>query len=237
MQAVLLAGGKGTRLRPLTEDLPKPLVPLGDTPLVEILLRQLRAHGVTEVVIATGHLAHAIQERLGDGSRFGLSIEYLVEQAPLDTAGCLGLITPPAEPFFVANGDLLTTLNFSKMAQFHRERGALVTVGVHQQEVRLELGVLEIGEGGELLDYREKPVYHYPVSIGAYRVSPRACEYIQPGERISMPAFILRLRDAGETVLCYREDCYWLDVGHMKAYDEAVEAFRSAPERFLPGEP
>jgi NDP-sugar pyrophosphorylase family protein len=234
MQAILLAGGKGTRLQPFTATFPKPLVPLDDTPVIEVLIQQLCHYGITELTVVTGHLAELIRAFLGHGERFGIRINYIKEETPLDTAGCLGLLERPAGPFLVMNGDLLTTLNFARMMAFHRQHRPLATIAAYQRHVKIDLGVLELSDDGTLSDYIEKPTYDFFVSMGIYCFEPRICDYVQPGERIAMPALILRLRDAGETVRCYREDCYWLDIGRPDDYAQAVEEFRTDRSRFLP---
>jgi NDP-sugar pyrophosphorylase family protein len=234
MQAILLAGGKGARLQPFTATFPKPLVPLDDTPVMEILIRQLTHHGVRELTIVTGHLAWLIGAYFGHGERLGVRINYVEETTPLDTAGCLGLIERPAEPFLVMNGDLLTTLDFTRLMAFHCKNRPAATVSAFKREVRIDLGVLKIGDDGRLADYIEKPTYDYYVSMGMYCFDPRVCDFVGRGERIAMPALILRLRDAGEPVMCYREECFWLDIGRPDDYARAIEEFRSDRSRFLP---
>jgi NDP-sugar pyrophosphorylase family protein len=234
MHAVLLAGGKGARLQPFTATFPKPLVPLDDTPVIEVLVQQLRADGITNITVVTGHLAHLIQAYLGNGERLGMDIEYFQEHTPLDTAGCLGVVPLPQEPFLVMNGDLLTTLSFAGLAAFHRQHRPLATIAVYPRQVKIDLGVIEMNEAGELTGYIEKPEHNFLVSMGIYCFEPRVRDYIDPGERISMPELILRLRQAGETVLCYREDCYWLDIGRPDDYATAIEEFRRDRFRFLP---
>ena len=234
MQAILLAGGKGTRLQPFTATFPKPLVPLDDTPVIEILIQQLRYHGVRDLTVVTGHLAELIHAFLGKGERFGLRIDYLKEETPLDTAGCLGMIERPVQPFLVMNGDLLTTLNFRNLCTFHRDAAPMATIAAYRRDVKIDLGVLHINDGGQLEDYIEKPNYEFFVSMGMYCLDPRVCDYVQRGERISMPQLILRLRDAGEKIMCFREDCYWLDIGRPDYYARAIEEFRGDRSRFLP---
>jgi NDP-sugar pyrophosphorylase family protein len=234
MKAFLLAGGKGARLMPFTATFPKPLVPLGDVPVIEILIRQLVHHGVHELTVVTGHLAHLIHAYLGRGERFGVRINYLEERTPLDTAGCLGLIERPSEPFVVMNGDLLTTLDFTNLLAFHRQHRPLATIAAHQRDVKIDLGVLNIDAENRLVDYVEKPTHEFFVSMGMYCFDPRVCDFVTAGERISMPTLILRLRDAGESVLCYRESCYWLDIGRPDDYSRAIEEFQDYPFRFMP---
>jgi NDP-sugar pyrophosphorylase family protein len=234
MKAILLAGGKGARLQPFTATFPKPLVPLDDTPVMEILIRQLAHHGVRDLTIVTGHLAWLIGAYFGHGERFGVRIQYVEESTPLDTAGCLGLIEQPAEQFLVMNGDLLTTLDFARFMAFHRTHQPAVTIAAYKREVKIDLGVLTIEEEGRLTDYIEKPTHDFYVSMGMYCFDPRVCDYVERGERISMPNLILRLRDAGEMVMCYREQCFWLDIGRPDDYARAIEEFRNNRSTFLP---
>lgn len=234
MRAVLLAGGKGTRLKPFTVAFPKPLVPLDDVPVIELLVRQLHYYGIGQLTVSTAHLAELICAFLGDGERFGVRIDYVREETPLDTAGCLGLIERPDEPFLVMNGDLLTTLNFANLAAFHREKQSTATIAVFNREVKIDLGVLEIDSQDRLTDYIEKPTYNFRVSMGVYCFDPKVCDFIGQGERLSMPELILRLRDAGEPVTCYGEDCYWVDIGRPSDYARAIEDFSRDRSRFLP---
>jgi NDP-sugar pyrophosphorylase family protein len=235
MRAILLAGGKGTRLQPFTATFHKPLVPLDDVPVIEILVQQLRDHGIIDLTVVTGHLAELIRAFLGDGKRFGMRIDYFQETAPLDTAGCLGVLPRPTEPFLVMNGDLLTTLDFNAMIAFHRARRPMATIATYPKKVTIDLGVVEMDDQGYLTEYREKPSHNFFVSMGIYCFQPEVCDYVRPGERISMPELILRLRHADQPVLCCREDCYWLDIGRPDDYALAVEEFRRDRQRFLPG--
>jgi NDP-sugar pyrophosphorylase family protein len=234
MRAVLLAGGKGARLQPFTATFPKPLMPLDDMPVIELLVQQLHYFGVTELTVVTGHLAELIKAFLGDGSRWGVKIDYLKEETPLDTAGCLGLLSLGREPLLVMNGDLLTTLNFASLAAFHRKHKPIATISTYRRDVKIDLGVIKSDDEGRLVDYIEKPTYDFAVSMGVYCFDPRVKDYVGENERLSMPALMLRLRDAGEQVLCYREDCYWLDIGRPDDYARAIEDFRTDRTRYLP---
>ena len=236
MQAVLLAGGKGTRLRPFTRDLPKPLVPLGDTPVLELLVTQLKEAGVTDLTVVTGHLAEQIERFLGDGSRFGLNVTLVRETTPLDTAGCLGLIDRPTEPFLMMNGDLLTSLDFAAMLRAHRDSPAppAATIAAHRREVKIDLGVLELDDAGRLTDYVEKPTHVFWVSMGVYVLDPRVCDLVGEHERVSLPELILKLRDAGEPVRSFRKDCYWLDIGRPDDYRKAIADFAECRTLFFP---
>jgi NDP-sugar pyrophosphorylase family protein len=233
VRAVLLAGGKGTRLHPFTAMLPKVLVPLDGVPVIELLIAQLRPHGVTDLTVVTGHLAEMVQGQLGRGERFGVRISYFRETVPLGTAGCLAEIPTPREPFLVVNGDLLTDFSFTQLACFHRRYRPIATIGTTRREINVDFGVIESDRRGRLSDYLEKPAYHLSVSMGIYCFDPRVCSYVTAGEPISMPELMLRLRDAGEPVLCLQEDCYWLDIGRPDDYARAREDFARDRPRFL----
>jgi NDP-sugar pyrophosphorylase family protein len=234
MQAVILAGGHGTRLRPYTAVLPKPLMPIGDMPILEIVLRQLRRAGFQEVTLAVSYLAEMVQAYCGDGARFGLRIRYSREDTPLSTAGPLKLVPGLDETFLVMNGDLLTTLDYGELIRLHRERGAVATIATHRRSVRIDFGVVETAEDGALERYIEKPEIQYRVSMGINVLEPLALEYIQPGEALGMPDLMLRLRDAGHRVLTVEQPCLWLDIGRMDDYEAAVETFEARRAEFLP---
>ena len=233
VRVVILAGGRGTRLRPLTAVFPKPLVPLGNKPVIEILLHRLAGFGFRNVVLGTGYLAELIMAVCGDGSRFGLEITYSHEEAPLGTAGPLALVRDLTDPFLVMNGDLLTTLNFATMLQHHVTHGAAATIGVYQRDVRIDFGVIERDDDGRFDGYNEKPTYHFEVSMGVNVLSRSVLQHIEPGQHMDMPDLILKVRDAGGTVQCYREDCYWLDIGRMDDYALAQEQFAENEHMFL----
>jgi NDP-sugar pyrophosphorylase family protein len=234
MQAVILAGGQGTRLRPYTAVLPKPLMPIGEMPILEVVLRQLRRAGFTEVTLAVAYLAEMMEAYCGDGSRFGLKIRYSRENGALSTAGPLRLVPGLDDTFLVMNGDVLTTLDYGALIRHHRERGAMATIAAYPRSVRIDFGVVETGTAGELLRYIEKPEIHYQVSMGVNVLEPAALDYIQPGEVLGMPDLMLRLRDAGQRVLTYTESCVWLDIGRMEDYEMALQAFESRRAEFLP---
>src|SRR4029453_14093384 len=213
MQAVIFAGGKGERLRPYTAVLPKPLLPIGDLPILEVVLRQLKEGGFKRVTLAVSYLAELVERLCGDGARFGLDVRYSREPAPLSTAGPLKLIDGLDGTFLAMNGDVLTTLDYRALIDFHRTRHAVATVATHRRTVTLELGVLEIDTDGALVEYHEKPAYEYRVSMGIYALEPRVRDFIASGEAIDMPTLLRRLRDAGEPVLTYESDCVWLHIG------------------------
>lgn len=233
MQAVILAGGQGTRLRPYTTVLPKPLMPIGDMPILEVVLRQLKRAGIGRVTLAVSYLAELIEAFCGDGARFGLEVRYSREDRMLSTAGPLRLVPDLDDTFLVMNGDVLTTLDYAALIRHHRDRGATATLAMHRRTVRIDYGVVETGADGTLERYIEKPEYHYAVSMGVNVLEPRALEHIAPGEALGMPDLMLRLRDAGEKVLAYEEACTWLDIGRKDDYEEALEVFEENRSRFL----
>jgi len=236
VRAVILAGGRGTRLRPLTTVFPKPLVPLGDKPVIEILLRRLANLGFRDVTLCTGYLHELVMAVCGDGSRWGLNISYSHEEGVLGTAAPLASVEGLTDPFIVMNGDLLTTLNFAHLLDDHVRTGADLTIGVFRREVKIDLGVVESDAEGRFRDYREKPSYQFEVSMGVNVLSRRVMSHVEPGKYLDMPDLVLRVHRAGGTVRCYREDCFWLDIGRMDDYALAQEQFEKNASMFL-GEP
>jgi NDP-sugar pyrophosphorylase family protein len=234
MHAVILAGGRGTRLRPYTMSFPKPLVPVGDYPILEIIIRQLRGYGFRRVTMLTGHLAELIQAYFGRGERWDIEIEYVREDRPLNTAGALNLVTNPDEHMLVMNGDILTTMDYRALYGRHIEKGADATVATIRREQKVDFGVIEFDGDGFLSGYREKPMLDYTVSMGVYVLS-RGCQaLIGDGESLGMPDLLLRVLGRGGRVYCAQEPCYWLDIGRLDDYEEAQRQFESNPRRFLP---
>jgi NDP-sugar pyrophosphorylase family protein len=237
MRAVILAGGRGSRLRPFTTIFPKPLMPVGEMPILEILLHQLRSHGVIDVTLLTGHLAYLLEGYFGDGRKLGMSIDYIREAEPLGTAGPLRQLAGRVDDdFFVMNGDLLTDLDFSALMKRHKEEGCEVTVGMFSRAVTIELGVLQIGEHDRVVDYEEKPTLHYNVSMGVYAMSPRVLAGIPDGH-YDMPNLILDLLSAGEPVASWRHKGRWLDIGRPDDYDDANDLLRQFPDALVPDHP
>ncbi|MCK9305957.1 MAG: sugar phosphate nucleotidyltransferase [Methanoculleus sp.] len=233
MKAVILAGGKGRRLEPYTTIIPKPLMPIGDKSILEIILCQLREHGIRDVTIAVGHLAELIMAFCGDGSRFGLSITYSRENKPLGTAGCLGLIKGDlSEPFLMMNGDVLTTLPFSAFMDYHNKNGAVATVALNKRDYFVDFGIVETDGNGDIVGYTEKPGFEHYVSMGVYAFAPAVLDYITPHEYIDFPDLIRVLLAAGEPVKAFKYDGYWLDIGRVDDYRKANSAtspFYEAP--------
>lgn len=234
MHAVLLVGGKGTRLKPFTMTIPKPLLPLGDVPIVEVVIRQLAAAGVTRVVLTLGHMAHLFTASIGEGRRWGVDIEYCREEEPLGTAAPLRLIRDLDEHFLVMNGDILTSLNFASLLSHHRATGAWGTIAVAQREVKIDYGVVRTTPEGLLAGYDEKPTISYGVSMGINVLSREALSCLPPTGRFDMPDLMKAIAASGRPVTCYRTDEYWQDIGRMDDYAVASQDFVDNPGRFLP---
>jgi NDP-sugar pyrophosphorylase family protein len=225
MKAVILAGGKGARLAPYTQILPKPLMPIGDMPILEILLRQIKRARVDEVILTVGHLSHLLQAFFQDGERLGLKISYSYEDHPLGTAGPLSLVAGLDKTFLVANGDVLTTLDIRSLIDFHRSSNAIATIAAHTRKVKIDLGVIQTNGSNQVTGYIEKPTYDLYVSMGIYVFEPRLLPYIPYNQYLDFPDLILSLIQAGEKVASYPFDGYWQDLGRPDDYEQAVQEF------------
>lgn len=234
MKAVVLAGGKGTRLAPYTTILPKPLMPIGDMPILEVLLWQMKRVGVKQVVLTVGHLAAILRSYFGNGEEWGMNISYSYEDKPLGTAGPLALVGGLDKTFLVTNGDVLTTLNLKKLVAFHKEKGGIATIAAHRRQVKIDLGVIEWDGDDRVSGYIEKPTNEYTVSMGIYVFEPRVLDYIPKGQHLDFPDLILKLIANGEQVSGYRFDGYWMDLGHPDDYVQANEDFNKMKKQFLP---
>lgn len=235
MQAVILAGGKGKRLKPYTMVIPKPLLPVDDMPILEVVLSQLAGAGVDRVVISLGHMTHLFVASIGDGSRWNMDIEYVREDDPRGTAGSLRMVPNLDDDFLVMNGDLLTTIDYKALFEAHYKREAWGTVAVHKREVNIDYGVVEMGESGALKDYIEKPRIPYSVSMGINVLSKRCLSYIPENCKFDMPELMMSMKNDGKLVLCYETDCYWQDIGRFDDYQKASADFVDDPSRFLGG--
>ena len=234
MKAVILAGGKGTRLRPYTTSFPKPLMPIEDKPILEIIIQQLKAKGFDEIILSIGHLAELIQAFFGDGSKLGVRITYVREDKPLGTAGCLGLLKKDlSETFLVMNGDILMSLDYLEMLKFHKKNKSVATVGLNKRPVQIEFGVADIDKEYNIEKYTEKPSMDYLASMGVYIFEPKALSYIKKDEYLNMPDLIKRLMSSGEIVKGFIHEGYWLDIGRPDDYKTAHEAFEKDRDKFL----
>jgi dTDP-glucose pyrophosphorylase/CBS domain-containing protein len=227
LTAVVMAGGFGTRLRPLTETVPKPMLPVGDRPVMEHVLEQLQKVGISRVSITTHYKPEAIVQHFGDGSRFGIDIDYVQEDEPLGTVGALGLMTPPSGPVLVINGDVLTQVNFRSMRDYHADNRADMTVGVRRFEVEVPYGVVEM-DGSRVSRLDEKPTYRFFINAGVYLVEPGVFSLLKVAERLDANDLIGRLIAHGKKVVGFPIHEYWLDVGRPDDYRRANEDFAAA---------
>jgi len=230
-RAVVLAGGRGSRLAPYTTVLPKPLMPVGERPILEILLRQLAAAGLDDITLAVGHLAHLVRAVVGDGSVHGVSVRYQEEERALGTAGPLASIPDLGATFLMINGDVLTTLDFRALVRAHQDAGNELTIATHQRTVRADYGVVHtdaaLGPPYHVVDYEEKPELAYTVSMGIYVLEPAAISHLEPGGYCDFPDLVLALLSRGAPIGAYPYDGYWLDIGREDDFRRAqVDADR-----------
>ena len=222
IKAVLMAGGEGTRLRPLTNSVPKPMLPVAGRPLMEHIVRQLGDAGIRRVSVATHYKSQHIAEHFRDGRDFGLRIDYLQEERPLGTAGALSMLEPWSSSLLVMNSDVLTGLNYRALFEFHREMGGTMTVAVRQYHVEVPYGVVDTA-GVEIKGLREKPVMQFFVNAGVYLLEPRVRDFLQADERLDMTELIHRLLKAGDRVVSFPISEYWLDIGKHEDYMRAQQ--------------
>jgi NDP-sugar pyrophosphorylase family protein len=235
MKALILAGGRGTRLAPYTTILPKPLIPIGHKPILEIIMRQLIFYGFKDIHLAVGYLAEIIQAYFQNNTFLterNVRLIYSREDRPLGTAGAIYTLKGISQPFLVMNGDVLTNMNFSKLFDFHKKNNAVLTIATHKKEIEVNLGVIKINREGNIVDYLEKPRHQYLVSMGIYVYSPRVLEYIEPEKYLDFPDIVLRLIKNKEKVLAYLSEDFWLDIGRPEDYTRAVEEFEKSSEKF-----
>jgi NDP-sugar pyrophosphorylase family protein len=232
-RAILLAGGQGTRLRPYTVVLPKPLMPVGEYPILEVVIRQLSSYGFDHVTLAVNHQAELIKAFFGDGSKWHLRIDYSLEDEPLGTMGPLRLIRDLPEHFLVMNGDVLTDLNFADFHAEHARANRLFTISSHQREQKVDYGVLMTDGEGILKAFQEKPVTEYEVSMGIYMVSRSILPFIPGQGPFGFDDLMRELLKAGQNVHVRRFNGYWLDIGRADDYQQAIDEFASTKRRFL----
>jgi NDP-sugar pyrophosphorylase family protein len=219
---VILAGGTGTRLRPFTASFPKPLVPVGDMPILEILLRQMYCQGFRNVILTLGHLADLIRAYFTQHKSLNkeMNISFVDEDMPTGTSGSLSSVPNLDSTFVVMNGDILTNMDFSDLINYHKKSEAILTIATHKKYVKIDLGVLEIDDAGRLIGYLEKPEKYYDVSMGIYVYEPEVLTFIEPGEYLE------------KSVQSYRTEAFWLDIGRPEDYAQAQEIFQNKPELF-----
>ena len=236
MRAIILAGGEGRRLAPYTISFPKPLVPVGDVPILEIVIRQLKTAGFERVTMAVGHLAELIMAYFGDGKKWGIEIDYSREETPLGTLGPLTLIDDLPETFLVMNGDVLTTLKYDWLYNYHLRAEADLTIACHRCNTKIDLGVIEFDGQLHVTGYREKPVLPYDVSMGVYIFNRSIIETFERGEHVDFPTVVTSLVEDHRPVKVYLSDDQWLDIGRPEDYAHATETFEAMRDKFLPTE-
>lgn len=234
MMAVILAGGKGVRLKPYTAVIPKPLLPIGDLPIIEVVLRQIAAMGIKRIAMMLGYMAQLFVATFGDGSRWGVRIEYYIEDEPLGTAGSLKVINNPDNFLLVVNGDILTTIDYRDIIKYHRMQSASGTIAVTQRKAHIDYGVILKTKNGFLKEYREKPVLEYDVSMGINVFSSECLTIIPSKNKFDIPQLMTALKHSGKRVACYQTDCYWQDIGRFEDYEQASADFVNDPKLFLP---
>lgn len=220
LRAVIMAGGKGSRLHPLTENTPKPMLPVGGRPLMEWIVEQLRDSGIHRIHVSTHFQSEKISEHFGDGNAFGVDIQYVSEEQPLGTAGSLSLLEHSQEPLLVMNGDILTQVNFRAMYDYHREHQAEMTVGVRHYEFQVPYGVVECEES-RITALREKPVQQFFVNAGIYLLEPSVFRFIPEHQRQDMTEVIDRLLKVGANVVSFPIMEAWIDIGQHADYEKA----------------
>jgi NDP-mannose synthase len=239
-KAIILAGGKGSRLGPYTTVLPKPLLPVGDRAILDVVVHQLRSYGFTDLTLAVGYLAHLIEAVFGDGSDHGVAIEYHRERQPLGTAGALGTIEGLDDTFLAMNGDVLTGLDYAHLFAAHRRAGNILTIATHRRVVRTDYGVLEldgrVGETSAVTGYEEKPEIPYTVSMGVYVAEPAMLDYVDAGSYLDVPDLVVRLLEEGQPVGSFLYDGYWLDIGRHEDYEKAIREYEQVKHQLLAGQ-
>jgi len=225
VQAIILAGGKGTRLLPFTNVFPKPLVPIGEKPILDTILRQLKYFGFTRVTLAVGYMAEMIQTYVNHGERYGIDIQYVFEDEPLGTVGPLAHMDHLDQTFLVMNGDVITNLDYSDFFQFHKQHQGLITIGTYKKNFKIDLGIINHRVDYGITDYIEKPSHIFQVSMGVYVFEHEVLQYIEPHKRLDFPDLVKRLLANGRSVMSYPFDGYWLDIGNHSDYEKALEEY------------
>ncbi len=234
MKAIILAGGEGARLAPYTKILPKPLMPLGETPILEIILLQIKRAGIKDIVLTVGYLSKLISSYFGNGEQFGIEIVYSQEDIPLGTSGPLSLIDGLDETFLVTNGDVLCDMDLRELIEAHKQSNAIATIAMYKKEVKINLGVIKLNGRNQVVGYSEKPSFTYPVSMGVYVFEPKVLDYVSHNKYLDFPDLVLKLIKNDEIVMAYPYDGYWRDLGNAGDYEEAMHDFQTMREQFLP---
>jgi NDP-sugar pyrophosphorylase family protein len=236
MRAVILAGGRGTRLAPYTTVIPKPLLPVGDMPILEIVIRQLAHAGIKQITLSLGYMGEYFRAFLSQRKSLGrlVKIDFVDEERPTGTAGSLSSVPGLAETFLVMNGDILTNLNYRALLDYHAASKAWLTIAAHHKLVKIDLGVLETDGSGAVTNYIEKPTMDYAVSMGIYVYEPQVLQFIAAGEHLDFPELVLRLLREGKKVATFSNDAAWLDLGRPEDFQRATDLFAEHEQEFLP---
>lgn len=222
---VLMVGGLGSRLRPLTEETPKPMLKVGNKPILQTIVEKFAEYGFNEIVLCVNYKSHIIQDYFGDGSAFGVNITYIFEEERMGTAGALSLLTTlPNEPFFVMNGDLLTNINFDHLCNYHLTQNAMATMCVREYDFQVPYGVVNM-EGNTILSIQEKPVHKFFVSAGIYMLNPDVIRYIPKNQFYDMPSLFEALIQQDQKAVSFPIREYWLDIGQMEEYERANQEY------------
>jgi len=230
-RAVVLAGGRGARLAPFTSVLPKPLMPIGERAILELVVERLEAFGIADITFCVGYLSHLIRAVFESRENGHVRIRYVQEQYPMGTAGPLRLVEGLDDTFIVMNGDVLTDIDYTELLAYHRSQGNILTIATHRRSIKIDYGVLRFdgnGEGRRIAGYDEKPEYVSSVSMGIYVFEPAALEYIAPDEALDFPDLVQALLQAEQAVGAYPHDGLWFDIGRKDDYEQAVEAWSRA---------
>ncbi|EKR34191.1 nucleotidyl transferase [Leptospira interrogans serovar Hebdomadis str. R499] len=226
-RAIILAGGKGTRLRPYTTVLPKPLMPIGEYPILEVIVKQLVSSGFTHITMAVNHQAQLIQAFFQDGSKWNTKIDYSLEDKPLGTMGPLKLVSDLPSDFLVMNGDVLTDIDFSAFYKIHVESKSIFTISSKKRKQLIDYGVLETDSRGLLIGFREKPTQDYEVSMGVYMVNQAALDFIPKDSIFGFDHLMLKLIEINRPISVLPHEGYWLDIGRPDDYEKAIDEFET----------
>jgi len=222
MRAVILAGGKGIRLKPYTTVIPKPLIPLEGLPITEILIKQLKYYGFRDIVLAVGYMSDMVKAYFGNGKKWQVKINYAQERIPQGTIGPLKNIKFTEEDILVLNSDILTDLNFADFMQYHKKHSSSMTIAIHKEEIRLGSGIVQENDARLVVGYLEKPTLHHNISMGIYAINKSALKYIPQGKKYDMPQLIKNLLLRHEKVFAYESKNYWIDIGSHDDYKVAM---------------
>ncbi|MDH8678587.1 sugar phosphate nucleotidyltransferase [Fusibacter bizertensis] len=233
MRAIIMAGGKGERLRPYTTVIPKPLMPIGNVAILEVVIIRLKNAGFEKITIAVGYLGNLIEAYVGDGSRFGVQIDFVYENKPLSTIGPLAYISNLNETFLVTNGDVLTDISYEELLSFHKKVGANATIATYKRNVKIDFGVLTYNDEFCIDGFIEKPEYNYNVSMGVYIFEPSILDYIEKGKPYGVDSLVLDMVEKKDKIFSYLFEGYWLDIGRPDDYEIAINKFLSEAQSFI----